>query len=135
MTLDILNEHLHTLWEYQAASERLEAIRAVVLGAQRIDGMPHGTGVSNKIEQLAIIMSDQESDVQRLEKMLRKSEKIVRRFVDGIPDNHQKLVFKLRFLCGMSWAEVAKALGGKNTPESVKMMCYRFLMYAQRSDS
>ena len=135
MTLQQLNEHLHTLWEYQAASDRLEALRAVVLGAQKFDGMPHGSGVSNKVEQLAIILSDQENDVQRLEKILQRSSEIVKGFVDEIPDNHQKLVFKLRFQCGMSWAEVAKALGGKNTQESVKMMCYRYLMSEQRTDS
>lgn len=134
MTLDILNDHLHTLWEYQAASERLEALKAVLLGAQRFDGMPHGSGVSNKVEQLAIILSEQDGDVQRLGAELQRSQQIVKSWVDAIPDNHQKLIFKLRFLCGMSWGEVAKAIGGKNTQESVKMMCYRYLMAEQRSD-
>lgn len=131
MTLELLNEHLHLLWELQSARERLEALRASVLGAQKYDGMPHASGVSDKVALMAIAMTDQEADVNRLEKMIKKSGKSVKKYVDGITDNRTKLIFNLRFCCGMTWAEVAQAIGGRNTPETVKMACYRYLTHEQ----
>lgn len=127
MTLKLLNEHLHTLQQYREAKERLNAMRAVVLGAQKFDGMPHAAGSFDKIEMLAIAISSQQADVDRLEKMVVKSGKVVSKFVEKIADNRTKLVFNLRFCCGMSWEEVAQTVGGGNTPESMKMCCYRYL--------
>ena len=128
MTLEQLNEHLSFLWQWQAAKERLQSMRAVVLGAQQYDGMPHASGISDKVERLALIMADQEEDVNRLEKQLRKSTKAVTKFVNQISDERTRLIFRLRFIGGLSWDEVAKMIGGGNSPEAVKMCCYRFLL-------
>lgn len=128
MTLELLNEHLHILWEYQKAKDHLVEMRASVLGAQQFDGMPHATGVSDKVARLALVLADQEEEVRKLEKAVSRSEKSVRKYVERIPDNRTKLVFNLRFCCGMTWPEVAQTIGGGNSPETVKMTCYRYLM-------
>lgn len=47
-----------------------------------------------------------------------------------IHDNRTKLIFKLRFLCGFPWADVADVIGGRNTEEAVKSACYRYLQVA-----
>lgn len=127
MTLQRLNEHLNMLLQLQEAKESLGSMKAQILGAVNYDGMPHGHEVSRNTENLSILLSAQISDVNRLEAMVEQSEIEVRQFVDSIEDNRTKLIFSLRFLCGMKWEAVAMMIGGGNTEKAVKSTCYRFL--------
>ena len=131
MTLEVLNDHLYILNQARAAEERLQHMKAVILGAQRYDGMPHGHEVSRNIENLAILLEHQIADVNRLEGMVDKSEIEVRRFVESIEDNRTKVIFDLRFLCGLPWEDVAQAIGGGNTSDAVRMTAYRYLQTPQ----
>lgn len=127
MTLQRLNEHLNMLLQLQEAKESLGSMRAQILGAVNYDGMPHGHEVSRNTENLSILLSAQIADVNRLEAMVEQSEIEVRQFVDSIEDNRTKLIFSLRFLCGLKWEAVAMMIGGGNTAEAVSMTCYRYL--------
>lgn len=127
MTLQRLNEHLNMLLQLQTAKETLSSMKAQILGAVNYDGMPHGHEVSRNTENLSILLSAQLADVNRLEAMVEQSEKEIREFVDSIEDNRTKVIFNLRFLCGLKWEAVAVMIGGGNTEKAVKSTCYRFL--------
>lgn len=127
MTLQRLNEHLNMLLQLQTAKETLSSMKAQILGAVNYDGMPHGHEVSRNTENLSILLSAQLADVNRLEAMVEQSEKEIREFVDSIEDNRTKVIFNLRFLCGLKWEAVAVFIGGGNTEKAVKSTCYRFL--------
>lgn len=127
MTLQRLNEHLNMLLQLQAAKEALGSMKAQILGAVNYDGMPHGHEVSRNTENLSILLSAQLADVNRLEAKVDTSEKEVREFVNSIEDNRTKIIFNLRFLCGMKWEAIPVFFGGGITPEGVKMVCYRYL--------
>ena len=62
-----------------------------------------------------------------LEKEARASEAIIMPFIQGIDDDQTRMIFRLRFLRGLTWKEVAAVVGGRNSEESVKMVCYRYL--------
>ena len=128
MTLKRLNEHLNMLLQLQAAKEALGSMQAQILGAAKSDGMPHGHEVSRTTENLAILLQKQIDDVNRLEHMVETSEREIRHFVDSIEDNRTKLIFNLRFLCGLKWEAVAVMIGGGNTEKAVKSTCYRYLI-------
>lgn len=130
MTLSDLNLHLDMVTQLADARDRLQSMRDSVLRAQSYDAMPHGTGASDKVGKLAVLIIEQEEEVARLEKIVAKSEVDVRAYIDGIHDNRTKLIFKLRFLCGFPWADVADVIGGRNTEEAVKSACYRYLQVA-----
>lgn len=127
MTLQRLNEHLNMLLQLQEAKEALGSMRSQILGAVNYDGMPHGHEVSRNTENLSILLSAQIADVNRLEAMVDQSEIEVRQFIDSIEDNRTRLIFSLRFLCGLKWEAVAVMIGGGNTAEAVSMACYRYL--------
>lgn len=133
MTLEALNDHLYILNQLQQAEERLESMKAVILGAQQYDGMPHGSGVSDKVAALAIALSKQEAEIAKLRKAVRESEKRILPFIDSIPDNRCKIIFELRFHCGLQWGEVANAIGGGNTSDTVRMTAYRYLQSGKAS--
>lgn len=127
MTLSDLNLHLDMVTQLANARDRLQSMRESVMRAQTYDAMPHGTGVSDKVGKLAILIVEQEEEVARYEKIVERSEISVKEYIDTIQDNRTKLIFKLRFVCGFSWAEVADVIGGRNTEEAVKSVCYRYL--------
>ena len=127
MTLQRLNEHLNMLLQLQAAMEALGSMKAQILGAAKSDGMPHGHEVSRTTENLAILLQKQIDDVNRLERMVDSSEEEIREFVEAIDDNRTKIIFSLRFLCGMKWEAIPSMFGGGITPEAIKAVCYRYL--------
>lgn len=127
MTLQRLNEHLNMLLQLQEAKAALGSMQTQIIGAVNLDGMPHGHEVSRTTENLAILLQVQIDDVNRLEHTVETSEREIRRFVDSIEDNRTKLIFDLRFLCGLKWEAVAVMIGGGNTEKAVKSTCYRYL--------
>ncbi len=54
-------------------------------------------------------------------------EQEVTRFITAIPDEQLRVIFRLRFLRGLTWGEVAAVVGGRNTEEAVKSSAYRYL--------
>lgn len=127
MTLAELNGHLDMLTQLQEAKESLSNMQARILGASQYDGMPHAHESARRTENLSIILEGQLETVNRLERIVKKSEAPVREWIETIDDNRTKLIFSLRFLAGMKWESVAYYIGGRNTTESVKMACYRYL--------
>ena len=128
MTLTELNEHLDLVQRFQQAKELLQNLwDAAEPGAQNMDGMPHSTGVSDKVGNLASEIADMEADMHQLEQQVKESEAQITSFIFSIDDLQIRLIFRLRFIRGMRWQDVATTVGGKNTEESVKMACYRYL--------
>ena len=128
MTLHELNCHLDMVTQLHDAREQLQNMRSKVLGAPRYDGMPHAQNASRGVENLAVLLSTLEEQVSRLERIVKRSEENgIREWIESIPDIRTMTVFSLRFLCGLSWADVAAMVGGRNTEEAVKAVCYRYL--------
>ena len=127
MTLQDLNGHLDMVLQLQDAREGLENLQAKILGAQQYDGMPHAHEASRKTETLAAALEPQLEEVSRLEKIVARSEVEVKAFIGTIGDSKTRLIFRLRFLCGCKWDEVADLIGGGNTDNAVKHICYRYL--------
>lgn len=127
MTLQRLNEHLNMLLQLQEAKEALGSMRSQILGAVNYDGMPHGHEVSRNTENLSILLSAQIADVNRLDAMVEQSEIEVRQFIDAIEDNRTRLIFSLRFLCGLKWEAVGRMLGKGISEDAVRSVCVRYL--------
>ena len=133
MTLQDLNGHLDMVVQLQDAKEALNNLEAKILGAQQFDGMPHSQDASRKTEQLAALLEIQREDVRRLERIVTRSEVEVKSYIDTIADSRTRLIFRLRFLCGCKWEDVAELIGGRNTVKTVSMACYRYLGASEAS--
>ena len=127
MTLEELNEYFRLLGRLNKARELLASLEASAAPrSPHLDGMPHVPGYSDRIGSLAAEIADMRERVSELEDEARWEGIEVARFTDGIPDYQAQLIFRLRFLRGLSWGEVAAVIGGGNTENSVKCICYRF---------
>lgn len=128
MTLSDLNQHFALLEELARAREMVQSLRdAACPGAQALTGMPHATGVRDRVGDLAVEIADLETEIEALEAEISASETEILAYVRSIRDTQTRMIFRLRFLRGLSWKEVATVVGGRNTADSVKVMCYRYL--------
>ena len=96
-------------------------------GAQALTGTPHAPGISDRVGDLAVEIAAMEESTEALERELAAVLADVSDFIKGIKDEYLQLVFRLRFIRCLSWAEVAAVVGGSNSEESVKSACYRYL--------
>ena len=69
MTLQELSRHLKLCEKLEQDEEILAALRAKAYpGAQRLDGMPHAGGISDKTGYLGAVIADMEASVKALRK-------------------------------------------------------------------
>lgn len=78
------------------------------------------------------ILPDVEDERARL--AAKKAEFVVRRreieeYIYSIDDTVLQAVMLFRFVDLLTWREVAAKLGGNNTEDSVKKMCYRYIKH------
>ena len=127
MTLEDLNQHLALREKLDKAQELLMSLRAAATpGAAKLTGMPHAPGVKDKVGDLAVEIADLTARIEYLTAEVEAQEPPIEAFVSGIEDDQTRMVFRLRFLRGLSWKEVAQILGQYTTEGSVKAACYRF---------
>lgn len=126
---------LQELSKYYKLHERLERNREMLSslyaaagpGAQVITGMPHAPGVSDKVGDLAAELWDLQSKIDYLEQRCAEEKKKLEKYIGGIKDDQTRMIFRLRFIHCMAWPQVAETIGGRNTANSVKLICHRYL--------
>ncbi len=131
MTLQELSQHYDLREQLRKDEEILASLRAAATpGAQVITGMPHAPGVYDRVGSLAVEIADMEGRINALREQLAREEVVIGAFIDGIRDDQTRMIFRLRFLRGLLWRQVAQVIGGGNTEASVKSVCYRYLNLA-----
>ncbi len=126
---------LRELSRYYKLHERLERNRQMLIslseaagpGARALTGMPRAPGVSDKVGNLAVELTDLEERIACLEVECDLEKKKIQAYISKIRDDQTRMVFRLRFLRCMTWAQVASSIGGGNTEQGVKKICYRYL--------
>ena len=126
---------LQELSKYYKLHDRLERNREMLKslyaaagpGAQVITGMPHAAGTSDEVSDLVIEIEDLQSRIDCLESECALEKKKLEKYISTIKDDQTRMIFRLRFIHCMTWPQVAEAIGGRNTANSVKLICYRHL--------
>lgn len=108
--------------------EIIESLRAAACpGAQVLTGMPHTPGVKDKVGDLAIEIADMQERIRYLRAEIAEEEARITEYIDTIRDGHIRTIFRLRFIRCLTWNKVARVVGGGNTEDSVKKVCYRYI--------
>lgn len=129
MTLKELSQLYHLNLEIENDQRRLEELEGKILSpsSPNLSGMPRSTVYNNKIESSvadlidlkAIISAKQQQCIYEYSRLLG--------YITEIDDSLTREIFTFRFVNGLSWRQVALKIGGNNTEESVKKICYRYL--------
>lgn len=128
MTLQELTELFRLKEELANAEQILESLKAAAQPkAAKMTGMPHMSGVNDRVGDLAAEIVDTEKTIQSLNERITKTEKRVTAFISDIPDVQTRTVFRLRFIRSLTWKEVSSIMGRKYTVDSVKNRVYKYL--------
>jgi len=133
MTRKKLNEHIALLREMKRLRTSRDALRAAAEpGAQVLSGMPHAPGYEDRLGNLAAEIADLSMCIERLEERVLDEEAEIIAFINEIPDAYTRTLFRLRFIRGMSWGEVASVIGGNNSAHSVRSVYRRFFSNCEK---
>lgn len=102
--------------EIKRLEEELDEI--VEIGSSVIDGMPHGTGTGDKVQQL--VLKRQSLIEQIIKKQIKyiDEKSKMEYFIDNIEDSKVRLIARLRFIDFKNWYEIADEI----TPENKKLV-------------
>lgn len=129
MTLKELSQLYYLNREIEMDQERVEALRAKASapGSPNYDGMPKSPSYENRLERYIADIVDLENIINLKIQQCLIERKRLERYISEIPDSLTRQIFTLRFINGLSWLQVAYSIGGNNTEQSVKMICYRYI--------
>ncbi len=128
MTLKELSQLYYLNQEIAMDKRRLlELEEQAVSCSQDYTGMPHGTGVSDKVGRYAADIVDLQGIIEAKHKQCLYERSRLERYISDIEDSLIRQIFTLRFVDGMSWRQVADSMGGRNTPDGVRMTCERYI--------
>lgn len=126
MTLGRLNQHLELVEKYIETREIAQRLRdSLGLKAQNISGMPHGSGVGDVVGNTVVELVRIEDMLKELEAKVIETQKPIEDWIGSVDDIYVQTILRLRFLHGLKWSEVANAIGGGNTVQSVRTAVYR----------
>lgn len=130
MTLQDLNRYLALQKQLDSARESLLDLQdAAVPGAQVLTGMPHAPGVKDKVGNLAIMIADTKTEIERMEQELAVMEADVDAFIRTIPNVELRNIFRFRFLLRLSWEDIAEMCRWRYTETALRK---RVITYLER---
>ena len=129
MTLRELSQLYWLTREIENEKERLRRLesRAYAVGAAPADSMPRAPGVSRKTERYAVAIASIRASIEENIKRCEVERAKLLEYISGVEDSLTREIFRLRFVEGLSWAEVAARVGGGNTVEGIRKRVYRYL--------
>lgn len=125
MDMQDLNQNIKLHERLDRAYEMLDSLREKAgLQAPKMDGMPHGTDVSDKVGNIAIAIADLEARIDALEDMIALNDEKIRAFANTIEDERIQMAIQMRYISGFTWRDTAELMGPRYTENSVKQLVY-----------
>lgn len=102
--------------EIKRLQEELEEITEI--GASVIDGMPHGTGTGDKVQQLVLKRQSLIEQIVRKQTKYIDEKSRMEHFIDNIEDSKVRFIARLRFIEFKTWYEIADEI----TPDDKELV-------------
>lgn len=118
MDISTLNAHFDKLKQLAKTTELLDGLKAADADS--------GGLFAAEIDDLTV-------QIEREQATVNESEGSISAWISGIEDNMTRMIFRLRFLRGLQWCEVAGYIGKACTEDCVKSAAYRYLSAERRS--
>ena len=136
MTLRELSQHIRLREQLAQNEELLESLQSAALpGAQVMTGMPHASGVRDKVGDLAAEIADLDNRILELKDEIAESEAEIVEFICGIESARIRIILRLRFVRCLTWKQTADVMGIEAGEESVRKMCTRYLQGVEHPQS
>ncbi len=111
--------------EQQKRIKELEA--AATSCSSKIDGLPSGTGISDKIGKYAVQIADLKSLLDlNLKKCFYELNRL-NHYIQSVEDSQMRMILTLRYINGLTWRQIAKSLGVIGDGSTERKKLNRFL--------
>lgn len=111
------------------ARKKRDMVRASSKQFPFIEHNVHIEGLAdiNEIKLNSILNEEIRKLESRYESLVKVTNDVLD-FIDSVDDSRMRLIISYRIIEGYSWNEVADAIGGGNTEDSVRMAFNRFMI-------
>lgn len=109
-----------SMWEDKLAE--LTEIKSPSFG-----GSGHGSGISNPVASLAERRDKIMQIIEGKKIEIELQELSITQYIMTLDDSLMRQIMYLRHVKLFSWGMIARAIGGDNTPDGIRMMHKRFL--------
>lgn len=128
MTIQELSQLYWLNKEIDRDTERLRQLElAAQPAAQVLTGMPRGNGTSDKVGRYAVEIADLKAIIGAKVTQCIYERVRLERYIADVPDSLTRQIMTLRFVNGLTWAQVAACVGGGNSEDAVRKTCTRYI--------
>ena len=92
-----------------------------------MSGMPGGGGAGSSVESDAIAIIELKEQIRGKLACAMAERNRITAYLDGVDDAQLRLIMHLRFVDGLSWAQVGASVGAGYTGDACRMACKRYL--------
>lgn len=112
MTKQELSQLYYLNREIEQLKNRIVELECVATStSSRITGMPHASGISDKVGKYAAEIVDLKELLDlNLKKCFYELNRL-NRYIESIEDSEMRLIMSLRYINGLSWQQVAFSIG------------------------
>ncbi len=128
MTKKELSQLYYLKKEIRQLEQRIKELETAATGCTtKITGLPHGTGINDKIGNYAAQIADLKSLLDlNLKKCFYELNRLDR-YIQSVDDPLTRQIMMYRFISGYSWRKIAFQIGGNNSIDGLKKRLYRYL--------
>ncbi len=102
-------------------------------GSMNLNGMPRNPSSKNMMEEIVPLIVEIKDRIMYEQIEYIKERKAIEDDIRSVEDYQIRLILSLRFVDLMTWNQIALIIGGNNTEDSVKKICYRYLKKSEKS--
>lgn len=129
-----LTQHYELKKRLEDEEKMLMSLEAATYPRPALDGMPRAPGLGAEVGDLAAEIADIRDHICSLRCEVERDEERVAAFIDTIEAAYIRTILRLRFIRCLTWKEVARTIGGRNTSDGVRMAVYRYLGKRSRQE-
>lgn len=128
MTKHELSQLYYLNREIEEMQSRLQELECLATACtSNITGMPHASGISDKIGKYAAEIADLKSLLDlNLKKCFYELNRL-NRYINSIDESEMRMILSLRYINGLCWEQVAASISPFASGESVRKAHDRFL--------
>ena len=130
MTKKELSQLYYLKKEIKTQQKRIKELEAAATScSSKMDGLPSGKGITDKIGNYAAQIADLKSLLDlNLKKCFYELNRL-NRYIQSVEDSQIRMILTLRYVSGLTWQQIAKSMGRIGDGSTERKKLNRFLKY------
>lgn len=110
MTKKELSKYYFLSTEIKELEDQIRELMDSLVGSPKLTGMPHGSGISNPVEQKALLMTKLKTKLEKKKSKALTELAKVELYIANITKAEVRLLFTKRYLQFKRWEDIAREM-------------------------